>query len=234
MNILDRCRSIRVDIDRYSKLSRADTEARVFRERATEVRLMYGAIRESLDKRRVFLAKKTLSPKVPALSRQLELIREYRDSIATSGQDSGKAYGLLKRSINRFAADMTASIVATLENLKAEMPSVEEPFLKAVERIPGYEDKVAGIRAKRIVLTGGRATEAMNANDIAAFLDARSQLAALADELRPAEFPQEVLDFFQAVRRGGVRGAPLEQLTEPVRKWLLDHNLLQNVRIILT
>jgi hypothetical protein len=51
----------------------------------------------------------------------------------------------------------------------------------------------------------------------------------LSDDLKPSEFPVEVLDFFKAGRQG--QGAPLEKFTEGVKRWLEERGLLKNVRV---
>ncbi|MEA2569256.1 MAG: hypothetical protein QOI24_1257 [Acidobacteriota bacterium] len=231
MTVLERCHSLRAEIDRYTHLARAESEATVFRERATELRATYEAIGTALHKRRILVANAASVPALPGPSRPLVLIQEYRDAVVTSPQDAGKVYGQLKRSINKFSADVTGTIAVAIDTLKTQLPSVEEPFLKAVERIPGYAEKVARIRTQRDRLAGGRVSVEMAPDDIAKFLDARTQLRTLAGELQPAEFPAEVLAFFQAVRRD--RGAPVDQLTEAVRHWLVEHDLLKNVRVTL-
>lgn len=231
MTVLDRCRSLRADIDRYTHLARAESEATVFRERATDLRATYQAIGMALHKRRILVANAASVPPPPSPVRPLGLLQEYRDAVVASPQDAGKIYGQLKRSINKFSADVIGTIAAAIETLRTQIPSVEESFLKAVERIPGYAEKVARIRTQRDRLAGGRVSVEMAPDEIARFLDARTQLGALAGELQPAEFPAEVLAFFQAVRRD--RGAPVDQLTEAVRHWLVEHDLLKNVRVTL-
>jgi hypothetical protein len=69
----------------------------------------------------------------------------------------------------------------------------------------------------------------MSADALKEFLNRREALKKLADDLKPDEFPEDVLAFFRAGRHGG---APLDKLTVPVKQWLADRDLLKNVRVI--
>jgi hypothetical protein len=230
MNVLERCQLLRTEIDKYETLTRVDDDARVFRQRAQEIGSVRENIRIWIAKRAVLAARNSGVAPLPSLSKHIALVRDYRESVASSPQDAGKVYVQLKRTLTKLATDTSEAVAAAIATVKAEMPSVEEPFLKAVERIPGYEEKVARIRAERALVTLNAAPQDLGPDQLAQFLDARGRLQSLADELRPAEFPREVLEFFQALRRGGL---PVDRLTDVVRGWLDAHGLLNRLRITL-
>lgn len=65
------------------------------------------------------------------------------------------------------------------------------------------------------------------AETLATYLKKSDALHALAERLKPVNFPKEVLDFFKAAQHR----APLEKFTEIVRDWLAARNHLNNIRL---
>ena len=126
------------------------------------------------------------------------------------------------------AKEVSTSKSKALELVNRDLPAIEESFLRQVEQIPGYVEQVANIRQRRDALLRNLDLQSMNAPSLAEFLDKRDQLRDLADQLKPDEFPKEVLEFFRATRQGG---APLEKFTSAVREWLEQRGQLKNVRV---
>jgi ParB-like chromosome segregation protein Spo0J len=230
MNVLERCQVLRAEVDKYEMLKRAENEASGFRERTNDIAKTHAALGNALGKRDVLVTRSLPVPTLPHAAKAMALIAEFRASM-DSPQEATKAYGQLKRTLNKLATDTAQGVTDAIAAVSAEMPSVEEPFLKAVGRIPGYEERVNRIRLERAAVTLNAAPHELGAEYLARFLDARGRLQTLAADLRPAEFPREVLVFFDDLRRQ--RGLPLGRLTDTVREWLDVHGLLDQIRITL-
>jgi len=227
MTLLDRCTNIRSQILKRNELRRAHKDAEAFRERAGELKVVREAVVDALERVAVLRAKGVILIKLPAPTTAVTVLQECQTKLAESPVESGKDYGRLKRSIDKLGKDLLAIAEKAIESVRRDLPSVEEAFLKQVEHIPGYAAQVASIRRQRDALLNGN-DPGVSAEALEQFLDRREALRKLADDLKPDEFPNEVLEFFKAGRHGG---APLDKLTTTVHRWLSERDLLKNVRV---
>ena len=228
MTLLDRCTNIRAQILKRNDLRRAHKDAEAFRERAGELKSAREVVADALARVIVLRAKGLPVVKLPSPGTALTVLGECEAKLLENPVESGKDYGRLKRSIEKFGKDLLGVAEKAIESVRRDLPTVEEAFLKQVELIPGYAKQVARIRQQRDALRGG-SDPRVSAKALEDFLDHREALRLLADDLKPSEFPSEVLEFFKAGRQGG--GAPLEKLTGDVRQWLSDRDLLKHVRV---
>lgn len=228
MTLLDRCTNVRSQIIKRNELRRAHKDAEAFRERARELQLGRENVAAALDRVGVLRTKGVSLTKLPAPTTAITVLRECQTKLSENPGESGKDYGRLKRSVNKLGKDLLDIAHRAIESVRRDLPTVEEAFLKQVEVIPGYTTRVASIRQQRDAILSGNDPTA-SAEALEQFLDRREALRRLADDLKPDEFPNEVLEFFKAGRQGG--GAPLEKLTANVRRWLADRDLLKHVRV---
>lgn len=138
------------------------------------------------------------------------------------------AFGKLKRALEKVRKDAVHAREKALEAMNRTLPNIEESYLRQVELVPGFKVRVERIRQKRDHLQQGTNPSAMTAAQLEHFLDQRDSLRQDAEELKPEEFPKEVLDFFSAARRGGI---PLEKFTSTLQEWLSQRGQLKNVRV---
>jgi hypothetical protein len=230
MTLPERCRNLRAQIDERNELRRAHHEAKAFRERTTELLGIRTQVSSELAKLLVLKKKSVMIGKVPAITGALGPLEECKRGLAANPTESGRDFGLLKRSVDKVRKGLESAIESGLESVNRDLPSIEESFLKLVELIPGYLTRVARIREERDRLHRGTNLQSMSAQELEEFLDRRDALKEVADQLNPAEFPKEVLEFFKAARRGG---APLEKFTSSVQEWLLRRGLLTSVRVVI-
>jgi hypothetical protein len=227
MKVLERCANVRGQILRRNDLRRAHRDAEAFRERAGELQVSRQALADAFARVLVLRAKGVAVLKLPSPTAALTILGECQTKLSENPVESGRDYGRLKRSLDKLGKDLLAVAEKAIDNLRRDLPSVDEAFLKQVESIPTYAASVARIREQRdALLTGSDPGSSVAA--LEQFLDRRDALRTLADDLKPNDFPDEVLDFFKAGRHGG---APLEKLTATVRQWLADRELLKNVRV---
>jgi hypothetical protein len=230
MTLLEHCRTVRSQIEGRNALRLAHREAEAFRKRAEELKGAREEIATELD-RLIVLSDKGVTiqkPPIPATAR--ELLGQFSTGLASDSPDMGKDFGRLKRAVDKVSREVSSASSKALESVNRDLPAIEESYLRQVEQIPGYAEKVANIRQRRDALLRNLDLKSMNAQSLAEFLDKRDQLRSLADQLNPEDFPKEVLDFFRASRQGG---APLEKFTTVVREWLDQRGQLKNVRVII-
>lgn len=228
MTVLERCKKLREKIDKHDGLRRAHKDAEAFRDRADELRVLREQLAGALAKVKVLRAKGVAMEKIPDPENAVGSLEEYRQKLSDGSSEGGKDFGRLRRSLEKVGKDVTASVQKALDQVKRDLPTIEEAFLKQVVLIPAYASHVNRIRQQRDNLMNGVEPGAMPADELGRFLDRRDELRKLADGLDPDEFPKEVLDFFKSARHGG---APLEKLTDTVREWLGERDLLKNIRV---
>jgi hypothetical protein len=232
MTVIERCKNLRDQITKRENLRRADKEAETFRARAAELGTTRAQLSGDIKRIAVLQRKGVAIIKPPLPTSAIKVLKDYVTSLTANPNENGRDFGRLKRSIEKVGEEVRAATNKALDLVAGDLPSIEENFLKQVELIPTRKDQVARIREKRDALFKGKTFDlrSKTAHELEEFLDKRNELRELADELNPEEFPKEVLEFFKAIRQGG---APLEKLTDSVRKWLAVRNQLKDLRITL-
>jgi hypothetical protein len=229
MSLLGRCQDLHKRIEKHNELQLAHAEAEDFRVRVTEIKEIRESLESVLSKVRVLKTKGIRIAKMPDPKNSLDLLNDASQFLVDGSPEFGKCYGRLKRAIDNARKGVIGVVEKALESVGRDFQTLDEPFLRQVEQIPAYKDKVSLIRLKRDELRGGIEAQSKTAGELEQFLDRRDQLRRLADELKPDEFPEEVLKFYSAARNFG---APLDKLTDTVKSWLQEHNELKNIRII--
>ena len=228
MTVLNRCANIGTQIGQRNELRRAHKDAEAFRERASELKSIREVVEDAIARVVVLRKKDVAVAKPPSPDAAMTVLTECQAKLAETPVESGRDYGRLKRSVDKFGKDLLSIAEKALKSVQQDLPAVDELFLKQVEGIPGYAERVSRIRQQRDALRNGN-NPRLSAEALEQFLDQREALRRLADDLKPNEFPDEVLEFFKAGRHG--LGAPLERLTPCVRQWLSDRALLKHVRV---
>ncbi len=239
MSISERVRVLHDQLTAYREFGRNAGLAEKFRERATELQLVRAQLDGALARANVLKISSGMSPtelaplrKLPSPTKALESISLVKHKLAEAplSLNEGRDYATLRQRVGRCAEDTVEAVSKALDAVKAGIPSVDETFLKQVEGIAAYEKRVRDIRAKRDELLAGVELRTADAAGVEAFLKRRAALRGLTDGLDPKEFPEEVLAFFRAVRKGG---ATLDAFTDGVRNWLGERDLLKKIRVIL-
>jgi hypothetical protein len=228
MVLLDRCTTLRTRIGKHEALRRAHKEAEAFRERASSLEETLRNLSVVMEKLEVLRLKGLEVTKLPDPTTALIAQDAYAAELL-DGSSQGGNYSHFKRSVDKVTREVGVAVTKALQTVKEGLPTIEEAFLKQVELIPAYAEQVARIRSERDVLFAKADPADMTPSELAKFLDKRDDLRKLADQLKPIEFPKEVLDFFRAARQQD--GAPIEKLTETVRAWLEERDQMRNVRV---
>ena len=228
MTLPERCRNVRAQIDQRNTLRVAHQEADAFRVQLNDLRPVRLEIAAELAKLVVFKKRALLVSKLSPPTTAQTILDECRKGLEDNPNEIGKDFGRLKRAIEKVRKDVVSAREKALEAVSRALPNIEEGYLKQVEVVPGYKPRVDRIRQERDRLQQGTSPSSMSAEQLEHFLDRRDSLRQHAEELKPEEFPKEVLEFFSAARRGGV---PLEKFTASLQEWLSQRGQLKNVRV---
>jgi hypothetical protein len=228
MTLPERCRNVRAQIDERNKLRAAHQEANAFLVQVNELRPVRLEIAGELAKLVVFKKRALLVSKPAAPTTAEGILGECKKGLKNNPNEIGKDFGRLKRAMEKVRKDAVNAREKALEAVGRALPNIEESYLKQVEVVPGYQARVDRIRQERDRLQQGTNPGSMTVEQLEHFLDRRDSLRQHAEELKPEEFPKEVLEFFKAARRGGV---PLEKFTSSLQEWLSERDQLKNVRI---
>lgn len=228
MTVLDRCTTVRAQIQARNTLKLAYKNAETFRERASELKELREGLDDGVARLEVLKARDLLPRIVPSPTKATAVLSRCQDGLTANPNEIGADYGLLKRALGGLTKEVLGVVEKVLEAVQRDLPTVDEAFLKQVELVPGYQGKVLSIRQQRQTFLQGTDPR-RSAEALAQFLDRRTELRSLADDLEPSQFPMDVLEFFKAGRQG--QGAPLERFTDGVQLWLKERGLLKNVRV---
>jgi hypothetical protein len=227
MGLLDRCKTVRADIGKRDSLLREVKEAEKYSERVQDILESREALAGAIGRLRVLRQHHIDVGRLRDPRPVLERLKLYEQKVGDSPSESGTDHGHLKRSLEALRKAYAESAQAALEAVIGALPTIEETFLRQVEVNPVYKKKVADIRAAREELRQEGRRELTTAG-LDEFLKKRERLRILAEDLKPSDFPKEVLEFFKAAREG----APLDKLTEGVQRWFAERNQLNNLRVI--
>ena len=228
MTLPERCRNVRAQIAERNQLKVAHHEADAFRMQLNALNPVRTEIAAEVAKLLVFKKRAILVSKPPLPTAAQAVLDECKQGLASNPNQIGKDFGRLKRALEKVRKDLVNARDKALEAISRTLPNIEESYLKQVEVIPGYQIRVNRIRQERDRLQQGTTPTSMTATQLENFLDQRDALRQHAEELKPEEFPKEVLDFFSAARRGGI---PFEKFTASLRDWLCQRGQLKNIRV---
>lgn len=227
MELLDRCRELRGQIGRREALLQEASRAEKFNVRAQQMRDAVQELQAVMMRLEVLHRHRVSLGSIRSPTAAVQRLRSYGEKLQQAPDDSGNDHGHVKRAFDAINKALAAAADDAINNVLAQLPAIDETFLRQVEGNPVYAKKVDEIRLARKQLLVE--SKQLTADNLDAFLRRREELSRLADGLKPSEFPAEVLEFFKAARHG----APIEKFTDVVRQWLADRNQLTNIRIYL-
>jgi hypothetical protein len=224
--ITERVQALHARLRAHVEHANASQKATKFTERAGDLR----ELRERLDHALATVAV------LKAASAQLidaevaPVLRAVSDKLSAAplSLNEGREFATFRKRLGELTSAVEEAVDKAIRQIEEGSPTVDEAFLKQVETVPSYDALVRDIRTKRdefrMITLRGASTAA-----IQLFLGRRAALRVAVDALEPDEFPPPVIEFFKAARR--VTGAPLHLLTDDVRAWLTQRNLLQKLRV---
>lgn len=226
--LLDRMTSLRTEVERHTALTKAYKAADGLRERTKELKEEREGLMLTIAKLAVLRDGAGASVGDVDVGTAVQTAGDYVEHLKGASADSGKAHNKFRRSVEKVHKELDKALEKGLAEIEKSIPSIDETYLKQVELIPGYAEKVRAVRAAKQKLLSGVSFSDMAPSQLAEFLERREAVKTQSDSLSPAEFPEEVRDFFGAMRRDA---ATLDKLTETVRQWLADRDLLKILRL---
>lgn len=168
--------------------------------------------------------------KLPSPDKATEALRVVSDKLdaAPLSLNEGRDFVTFRKRFDDCTSAVEEAVAKAISQIEQGSPTVDETFLKQVETVPSYDALVREIRTKRDDFKTVTLRDA-SASTIQVFLERRAALRTAVDALAPDEFPPAVIEFFKAARR--VNGAPLQLLTDDVRAWLTQRDLLKKIRV---
>lgn len=168
--------------------------------------------------------------KLPSPDKATEALRAVSDKLSTAplSLNEGREFATFRRRFEDCTSAVEGAVGKAINQIEKGSPTVDETFLKQVETVPSYDALVRDIRTKRDEFKTATLRDA-STGTIHVFFERRAALRAAVDALAPNEFPPAVIEFFKAARR--VTGAPLQFLTDDVRTWLAQRDLLKKLRV---
>jgi len=220
--------SLRAEVERHAALTKAYKAAEGLRERTKELKEEREGLMLTVAKLAVLRDGAGASVGGVDVGAALQTAGDYVEHLKAASADSGKVHNKFRRSVEKVHKEVDKVLEKQFAEIEKSIPSIDETYLKQVELIPGYAGKVKTVRAEKQKLLSSVSLSEMEPLQLAEFLERREAVKTLSESLSPAEFPEEVRDFFGAMRRDA---ATLDKLTETVRQWLADRDLLKILRL---
>jgi len=236
--IVERVQTLHARLKAHVEHAAAAQRASKFTERVGAVRDVRGRLERALAKvavLRVASAQLTATEMAPvhklsSPAKATEALRAVYDKLKTAPLtlNEGKEFATFRRRFDECTSGVEQAVINALAEIERGSPKVDEAFLKQVETVPSYDERVRDIRAKRDEFKTVSLRD-VDASTVRVFLECRAALRTAVDALAPEEFPLPVIEFFRAARRAN--GASLELLTDEVRAWLVQRDLLKKLRV---
>lgn len=112
---------------------------------------------------------------------------------------------------------------AWTEYVEKSAPPVNHEVLSVLAKVRGFAESVSRIRSSVTQYETHRMRTPTSADDIRSFSETLEMLRNALGSLGSNDLPQELVDF---MRRAGLDGVPLDQLTDETLGWLREHELL--------
>lgn len=222
--------SLREELSRRDRLKSEAAAAAKYIERCKEVRSLRERLLDAGARLGVLRAHRVEIGQLRDTAPVVRSLRTYLAKLIESAAESGRDHGVAKKVLDGYVQQLERAAKNSLDSVISDLPSVNESFLRQVEQNPTYTRQVAAIRAARDQLRREAEAASSGSKQLESFLGRLDELRRLTDQLKPDDFPQEVLDFFKAARHGG---AVLEKFTDTVRDWLQRRGELDRVRVII-
>ena len=228
MTIVETCAVVVAEIDHYKRRQQDYNDAEKFRKRKDELTPLRETLETDLQRLRLLKDKGIPSKPLKVPPSLVSAVEELSVNIENEETGRQNAYARAKASISKAAEVARNAVQATVTSIETPLGAVDEPFLKQLDSIPAMKQRVMEARAKKEEFQKASQRRLSTPEDLAMFLTKRAELLLIIDQLKNEELPEEVLEFFRAVRNSQ---AKLTHLTPVVRDWLDEHGQLQDVRI---
>jgi hypothetical protein len=190
----------------------------------------FGPLVEAVEElRRRAIATLDLEDRLQGVLSQLHRVRTiYREQRESFVDAQRSGFADFDRTLNSLASYVEAQVRQAWRDYAKERAQPLDPeVLRVLSSIPAYSDYIRRLRARDRVVSELR--ESLPTRETCVrFEEAADERNAIWDEMRGADFSDEVLDFLRAASAGGTA---LDTLTPSVEGWITNHNLHDSFRI---
>jgi hypothetical protein len=229
--IADECRELRIQLEEVAKAKERENVVKQLEARQTELNDLRTAVLSVANSLNAIALRTKIIAK-PDSSKCIERVRTICQALNSDPLSitKGRDFSLMKRAFEKFIEDGNAAAVESWEQyLPKAQPKIDTNQIAQAEQQDAFKSKASQLRLR------ARQAEQL-AKDPPADIQALSELEATWEGIREliAELPAVsndpiVQEFLKAANSR--MGAPLELLTDEVRKWLQDNNISDKYRI---
>jgi hypothetical protein len=230
MTILEVCDEVLAKIKELHSKEEAHSDAKKYRTRSDELTPLNVSLSDDLARTRILQAKGVPIGKFKMPANVVTIAEEFLSTLEDPEVGQKNTYGRLRTGSEKTSDALQVVIKDALNGLESPLGAVEESVLKHLEAVPAFKRKIETVREKKGEYERAFPQRFRTPSDLDVFLTKRAELLLLGDELKHEDLPNEVLEFFRAVRSNQ---ASIDKLTDKVRAWLVQHDQLKDLRIII-
>ncbi|MCB9759492.1 MAG: hypothetical protein H6739_06600 [Alphaproteobacteria bacterium] len=230
--VLERCAELLANLEHLQEVSRNQDQAKTLNLRREELRALRTELAVASLSEQILRAHSHLSAsELPDCSKALESCDRVRGRLEQDPTKltAGRDYSYLLSRSSNVRDHLVTKNAEAWRAFTSQHQSVDEGFLRQVERVPGQAGTVEAIRKARRRLESAAEQVPTEEEGYQAFLTASTALQQALEKLNPSDFPEAVLQFF--LKAQSPSGAPVELLTEEVMGWLRERGLLGSLRV---
>lgn len=215
-------------IEKLRGLQRIASEAEHFETRATQIEQLANDLHSPTETNEL-LRRNSIGVSIPrppmGLITFAENMRQLIETDRSSALSDMDGFGQrFKSPLERLCERLReAATKAWTEHVDKNGPSVNQEMLSVLVKLRGFAESVSRVRGCIAQYEAHRTRTPRSADDIRSFGKALEALTDALGSLGSNELPREFVDF---IRRAGLNGVPLDQLTNETLDWLREHELL--------
>jgi hypothetical protein len=235
MNILDRAKELRSHVSQIKDAHRFSLDATVLEDKRQALVRYRSKLQNVVTTTGILVEHGCVKPEMlpdpiklrEALNRVIEAFNTDAVSIA-----KGRNFTTLTGQFEKTTKEISDANVVAWEKEVGKAPTPNEALLDMVAQLPGQSTVVTELRTAYANLAEVSEKPPATPSDWAHFQTRLQLVIKQNEELNPDGFPRPVLDFCRAAQSSN--GAQLSMLTDEVRNWLEEHNMIDNLRYRLT
>lgn len=204
------------------------SEAKHFETRAAQIEQLANDLRSATKIVELFrnnrVNSSVPSPPTGLISFAESMKRLLENDRASVVSDTGGFGQKFKTPLEKYTDRAKSTVTSAWEkHVDKSTPNVNEDMLSVLIKVKGFADSVSTVRKRFTEYRVHRTRTPTCADDICSFDRALEELRKALGSLGSDDLPEEVVNF---MRRAGLQGVPLDELSEEIRSWLFEHELL--------
>ncbi|PRP96527.1 hypothetical protein ENSA5_36030 [Enhygromyxa salina] len=231
MTALERAKRLREQLELSKDDAKHHDDAKALEQMRAVLEQLRTQLLEQLTTASLLVTKEVFdAAAMPALDKLQKSVRDNISAFDGTSQSLRKSRRIttLEKRAKKVIGTLEEALTEAWANEFASAPSPQMQLLGQIEKVPGQAELVARIRAANTQLQSFRSTVPTHEETWTRYLHVRDDLEVLLANLGAEAFPASALAFCKAAQAGG---ASVDMLTDEVREWLEQHELLDSLRI---